>query len=240
MTRLITIAVAVAAVLAVILRVPVAAVAGGLALTLWLPGAALVRILFGARDLSAAERYVLPVALSLAVPVLGGIALDAAGIRLTATAWALLAGSVTVLATVPGTPPARPAVAPGVTPAHGKRPGAWRVRLAVPLALIFLASAATVSLRSADRQWRSVAVTELSVQPAAGGRVAVDVTTANTTDATYRLVVTGAAGFTTTLAPRLARTGDWHSSVVVPDGGRITAALYRDGVPYRSVFLDRS
>ncbi|MEV0841728.1 hypothetical protein AB0I55_19500 [Actinocatenispora sera] len=79
---------------AVLLPVPVLRVPAGLALVLVLPGLAAVGPL--RPRLSTMERIALVPLLSIAVPVLGGIGCYAAGARLTAPVWAVLATVVTL------------------------------------------------------------------------------------------------------------------------------------------------
>jgi hypothetical protein len=93
-----------------------AAVAGGLLLAFALPGTALTAVLFRRRDLSGVERAVLAPALSLATLVVGGLVLNALGVRLAAGPWAGAAGGVTLVAlALPVVLPARGA---GVTEAE--------------------------------------------------------------------------------------------------------------------------
>ena len=74
------------------------AVAGGLLLGFVLPGLALIALIFRNRTLSAVERTVLAPALSLAVLVICGLLLHAAGIALDRTSWTLAAAGATLLA----------------------------------------------------------------------------------------------------------------------------------------------
>jgi hypothetical protein len=253
---------AVAGVLVVLLKIPVLAALGGLALTLVLPGLALVP-----RRVAGVEWAVLVPALSLAVVVLGGLVLFVAGIRLGAPAWALLTGAVTAVAVGAREATARwggPAGAvarrtpaderrwaedrrpvdgePGEGRSWVRRPGKRTIVVAA-LVVALLGGAAGVSLTSAHHQWNSVAVTELSIVPATGNDVRLDVSTSHAPDARYRLEVTTDGGFGAKMSPTLGRDGKWERMLTVPpEAGRITAELYRDGsvAPYRTVFLDRS
>ncbi len=74
------------------------AVVGGLLLGFVLPGLALTAIIFRNRTLSAVERTVLAPALSLAVLVVSGLLLFAAGFRLDRLSWTLAAAGATLLA----------------------------------------------------------------------------------------------------------------------------------------------
>jgi uncharacterized membrane protein len=148
---------AIVAVLPVVLEVPVLAVVGGLALALALPGLALAP-----RRVAGVERAVLVPTLSLAVVVLGGLALNAAGIRLGGPAWALVTGGVTAVAVgarkalarwADRAPADRRRWAEERSPGEGGRPWTERytkrtIALAV-LCLALLCGAVAVSLISA-------------------------------------------------------------------------------------------
>ena len=75
-------------------------VAGGLLLAFLLPGLALTDLIVRRRTVTGVERAVLGPALSLALVVLGGLALHAAGAGLTRASWAWLLAGTTLVALV--------------------------------------------------------------------------------------------------------------------------------------------
>jgi hypothetical protein len=74
------------------------AVAGGLLLAFVLPGYALTGVVAGRRALTGTERVLLGPALSLALVVVGGLVLFAAGVHLNRPAWTVLTVGTTLLA----------------------------------------------------------------------------------------------------------------------------------------------
>lgn len=94
------VAVTIGAAAAVLFGPPPLAVAGGIALGFALPGLALTAVLFRGRTLSAVERTVLAPGLSLAVLVVSGLAIYAAGFALDRIAWTSATAGVAVLALI--------------------------------------------------------------------------------------------------------------------------------------------
>jgi hypothetical protein len=75
-------------------------IAGGVLLALLLPGLALTDLAVRGRTVTAVERAVLGPGLSLALVVLGGLALFASGVQLTRTSWTALLVGTTLVALV--------------------------------------------------------------------------------------------------------------------------------------------
>ncbi len=233
MRRLLMAGLAVLATLAVGSGFGPVAVPGGLLLAFALPGTALVGALFPAGRLRRLERYVLSVALSLAVLVLGGLGLYAVGLGLHRVTWAALTVGVALLASIRG----------GTgEPLHW--PGARRLA-PLALALALLAGAGWVSLASAARQRAATHVTVLSIvdvsdATAAGTRaVTLEVTNQESAATGYTLSVTGPDGYAVTVGLTASKTSAWRRTIVVPANERVTASLYRSGDPtaYRTVFV---
>jgi 4-amino-4-deoxy-L-arabinose transferase-like glycosyltransferase len=236
---------AAAAVAAVCSGWPPVTVPAGLLLGFVLPGAATVGALFPRRGLSGLERSVLSVALSLATLVLGGLGLHAVGVRLTGTAWAGLAGGVTVAGAVAAY--LRTARQPDPAAPARVRPGRRLVPLALALAL--LGGAGWLSLASAARQTAATHVTALSITDSSttgstsGTRtISVEVTNQESTPTAYKFTVTGPGGFLVTLELTASKGSAWRHTVAVPTADRVTANLYRAGdtTPYRTVFVHGS
>jgi hypothetical protein len=82
-------------------------IAAGILLAFALPGLAVTGILFRGRDLSAVERVLLAPALSLAVLVISGLLMYAAGVDLNRPAWTAATAGVTLLALLGGALPSR-------------------------------------------------------------------------------------------------------------------------------------
>jgi hypothetical protein len=100
-------ALTVAATAAVLVGPAPTAVAGGLLLAFALPGLALTAILFRGRDLSAVERVLLAPALSMALLVISGLVMYAAGVDLDRSAWTAATAGVTLVALLGATLPDR-------------------------------------------------------------------------------------------------------------------------------------
>jgi hypothetical protein len=123
-------------------------VAGGILLAFALPGLAVTGILFRGRDLSAVERVVLAPALSLAVLILSGLLMYAAGVELDRTAWTAATAGVTLLAVFAGALPAlrRASLPPGAARESRTAPDALAgtaARAAMAPAVIATGSTAT-------------------------------------------------------------------------------------------------
>lgn len=248
-----------AAVVAVLFRWPVAAVAGGALLAFVLPGTALVGALFGdSRTLRRLERYVLAGALSLAVLILGGLLLYAVGIRLRMPSWTALTGAVTLAGAAVTYVRAARVARGGTGPRAAARTGTGgrdAVRLArraapLALALALLGGAAWVSVASAHREAAATTVTALSIvsaenpDPATSStrRVLYAVTTQGTTPASFTLEVRGPDGYAVSLTLTVSKRSSWYHTLEVPVTDRVTASLYRGGesTPYRTVYLHGS
>jgi hypothetical protein len=234
------------------------ALAGGLALALVLPGAAVTRLLFP-RPLSTVEALVLAPALSLATLVLGGLGLYATGARLERDAWLLLTAGVAVIAALAGQAriryggPTAPAGGPAV-PAAATAGGGGRITfrraalrlLPLALAAAMLGGAAWYSTRAVDEQ-PTTPFTALELVPAFAEQAPGDVRTVSVglhceenAVTAYRLRVRGAGGFQQALDARLRPGESWARRLRVPAAGRVTVDLFRDGDPrpYRTAFLE--
>jgi hypothetical protein len=82
-------------------------IAAGMLLAFALPGLAVTGVLFRGRDLSSVERVLLAPALSLAVLVISGLLMYAAGVDLNRPAWTAATAGVTLLALLGGALPSR-------------------------------------------------------------------------------------------------------------------------------------
>ena len=92
--------VTVAAAAGVLVGPSAVAVPGGLLLGLVLPGLAVTATLFRGRALTAVERTVLAPAVSLAVLVIGGLAINVSGFALDRTAWTAVTAGIALLALI--------------------------------------------------------------------------------------------------------------------------------------------
>jgi hypothetical protein len=209
----------------------------GLLLALALPGYAAVRALFTPGALRPAELAALSLALSVGVAIFSGLALDVAGVRLTAAPWAGVVAAVTLGA-------AGTAVARG----HVRtlpRPRGVRLRavelVAVAAALALLAGAATLGFRPLAAPAGTQATSALGLLPAPGGAagVCVDVTNEALHRQSYAVVVSAAGTArrfgTITLAPGAS----WTRLVpVAPTRPVVTAVLYRTQAPATPYRID--
>jgi uncharacterized membrane protein len=255
---------AVAAVLAWLLTqqngVPPARWAAGVLLAFLLPGLSLTAVLFFGRALSIVERAVLAPALSLAVLVVGGLALNAARIRLTGESWATLTASTTVVLAGAGyarwwlatrrryTPPI--AVAPD--DGAGRAQPATRATLALKLAslaaiVILLVGASWLAITDSVRHQNQDAFTALSivqehVSNPNGAQRTVDIAVESHERGMthYVMRVSGDQGallnqYTIALYPLQT----WKQRVDVPVTQKVTAELFKgtDNTPYRTVFV---
>jgi hypothetical protein len=239
-----------------------ARIVAGLLLVFVLPGVAATAALFPGEGPSRLERLVLIPALSLAVPVLGGVLLDVIGLHLTAGTWGGLGAIATLLLAGVGylrrrrgsgppaqTPAATVAGSPARAAGRGNGPvfggTAWRLApLAVAVAL--LGGAAWLGLHSATTQTRE-AFTALSMvpddDPNPGDQVrpvtlAVDCHEAAPTR--YTLTVQEDAGDGHQYQVSLQPGEIWKQDLDVPITGRVTADLFKGDAtttPYRSVFV---
>ncbi|MGC9668705.1 DUF1616 domain-containing protein [Planosporangium sp. 12N6] len=236
-----------------VVRVP-----AGLLLAFVLPGLALTAALFPDRVLSAVERIVLPVALSLAVLVVGGLAMFAVGIPLGHAAWTGLSSLTTVAAAVAAVLRRRPADGTSATETavFGQvliverekltvDAAAWRL---APLAVAVLAvlGAGVLAVRSA--QTAGSPFTGLSMVPAAVDTgqptpaqrtVRLSVRCEEGAATAYTVRVGGDSGFARTFTFALRAGATWSETMEVPSTGTVTADLFINGggTPYRSVHL---
>jgi uncharacterized membrane protein len=234
---------------------------GGALLAFLLPGLALTAALFFGRVLSIVERSVLAPALSLAVLILGGLALNAARIRLTGPAWATMAASVTLVCAAIGyfrwwwATRDRGALPVEASPDDdiSRRPAATRRQLVLKLASLvaivgLLVVASRLALNSAVAQTQAP-FTALSIVQADDTNttdtlrpvdIAVDSHEADTTQ--YFVQVIGAQTglinqFTISLVPGQV----YKTQLQVPRADKVTVDLYKGSAsvvkPYRSVFV---
>lgn len=219
-----------------VLRVP-----AGLALALVLPGYALAAAVFPARELSPAERALLALSLSVVSTIVVTIALDAAGVRLTLTAWALALGVVTVLgaAVGAGRGHARALRAPGLRVRTGEA-------LVLAIAALLLGGAAGLGFTPLSAPPGTEGTVALNIVPCAGrGAVEVGVISDELSKQRYSVVVAlRRQRLHARLGPiTLEPGGSW--SAVVATGRRgvaVVATLRRAADPhaaYRTVDLNR-
>ncbi|GII23957.1 DUF1616 domain-containing protein [Planosporangium mesophilum] len=256
-----------AAVLAVVaaaaqwVPLPAVRVPTGLLLVFVLPGLALAAALFPGRVLSIVERLVLPPALSLAVLVLGGLGMFAAGIPLGRASWTALTTSVTVAAAVvarlrrdtAGTGSAAETAMFGRVLAVDREKmtvGAAVWRLApLALAVLLIAGAGVLAMRSAGTGGEPFTGLSLVPSPAPDGQQQAPPQTPRTVqvairceegEATrYSLRIADPNGFERTFDVALEPGGRWSQTLEVPASGTVTADLFKNGgqAPYRSAHL---
>jgi Protein of unknown function (DUF1616) len=212
---------------------------GGLLLAFVLPGFALNEAVFrpGRRDLGVVERTVLVPSLSLAVLVLGGLVLWAAGGHLNRTSWTLVCTVITLIATGVAyyrTLRAAPEPAGAEKPIPGRRNLqewlAWEV-LPLTLAVLLVAGAGVWSYADSVHTY-DVTVTTLSAKPPgpvdADGNRTVQVTATGLAAGEWTLAVSDPAGVEVSrqdVAPD--RDGGWSGPVTVPGDERVTVNLFR-------------
>lgn len=215
-------------------------VPGGLLLALVLPGLALLPAIFrpGRRDLGRVERAVLVPSLSLAVVVLGGLALWTAGGHLNRTGWTLVCAVTTLVAVGVAVHRSRHAPVPARPAAARPR---WRlsqrrlIRDVLPLTLgVLLVAGAGVWSYADSVGTYDVTVSTLSAgQPGqvdADGNRPVQVTASGLAPSggPYRMVLSGTAGEDLgeqSVTPDTA--GDWTGRLTVPGDERVTVDLFR-------------
>jgi hypothetical protein len=220
-------------------------VPGGLLLVFVLPGLALTEAVFrpGRRDLGTAERAVLVPSLSLAVLVLGGLALWAAGGHLNRASWTLVCAVTTLVAVgvalyrgLHATTPAEPGAARDVAPPARRGLSQERlIREVLPLtlAVLLIAGAGVWSYADSVRTYDITVSTLSAGQPGqadADGNRPVQVTASGLapSDGPYRVVLSGTAG--EDLGERSITPdddGDWTGRLTVPGDERVTVGLFR-------------
>ncbi|WP_433789999.1 DUF1616 domain-containing protein [Actinoplanes sp. CA-252034] len=214
---------------------------GGLLLAFVLPGFALGEAIFrpGRRDIGVVERAVLAPALSLAVLVLGGLILWAAGGHLNRTSWTLVCAVTTLIAAGAAyyrTLRAEPA-APGGERAAGPAKSVQErlIRDVLPLALaVLLVAGAGVWSYADSVHTHDVPVSTLSAQPPgpvdADGNRAVRVAATGLAAGEWTMVLSDPAGVE---VGRQEVTpdgdGDWSGQISVPGDQRVTVGLFRGG-----------
>jgi hypothetical protein len=238
------------------------AVPAGILLAFALPGFALTAAAFRGRELSTAERVVLTPALSLALIVVSGLVLQAAGIGLDRGSWTATTAGVTVVALVmaaspvrartgeppsaePGTPAPEPGTDDGPDADSGPRhPFGLRLLPLVVVALV-LGGAGWFSFDdSRDNAARTVtAMSVVRERPAATAQrriVTITITGLVAADAPYTLVTTGPGGRKVESRSVNADGGTWTGDLTVSGLDRISVNLFRAGRPaaaYRTVLL---
>lgn len=217
---------------------PPLAVPAGLLLAFVLPGLALTEAVMrpGRRDVGMVERIVLVPSLSLAVLVLGGLALWSAGGHLNRTSWMLLCSVTAMLAVGVAfyraqhhTPETGPVERPRFTITQERL-----VKDVLPLTLaVLLLGVAGVwsfadSVNTYDVQVTSLSTDEPGPVDAEGNRT-VQVTAAGLTAAgPYRMVLTGTTGQELSKHDITPDTdGDWTGRITVPGDQRVTVNLFR-------------
>ncbi|GAA1620228.1 DUF1616 domain-containing protein [Actinoplanes couchii] len=231
------------------------AVPFGLLLAFVLPGLALTEAVIrpGRRDLGVVERIVLVPSLSLAVLVLGGLALWSIGGNLNRTSWMLVC-AVTTLAGVGVAFYRAQNIVPVLTGGPAEEPREkYRFTqerlvkdvLPLTLAVLLLGVAGVWSFADSVNTY-DVRVTSLSAEApgpvdAEGNRV-VQVTADGLEVASgpYRMVLVGTTGQQLSkhdIAPDT--DGDWTGRITVPSDQRVTVNLFRgaETEPFRTLII---
>lgn len=218
----------------------------GLLLVLVLPGAALASAALPTRRDVGFELVALVPGLSISVAVLATVALDAAGVQLGSTAWAVTLAGVTVAACAvaalrrgpTSTTPPRVTSGELVTPS---RLGgvAWGV-----LVVALVAVTAIVTVGSVRHVQRGSRFTELWALPAAGRADAVVIGVRNHENARRRYALEVRTGQTVVASWSGVDVGEgrtWTRAVTVPHGGEPLRVVLHQGTlssaPYRHVQL---
>jgi hypothetical protein len=224
---------------------------GGLLLAFVLPGFALNEAVFrpGRRDIGVVERTVLVPALSLAVLVLGGLVLWAAGGHLNRASWTLVCAVITLIATGAAyfrTLRAAPGPAGEKTPAPRRRNIQERlIREVLPLTLaVLLVAGAGVWSYADSVSTYDVTVTTLSAQQPgpvdADGNRAVQVTATGLAAGEWEMAVSDPAGVEISRQD-VAPDGDgvWSGRLTVPGDERVTVNLFRGdtGSAFRTLII---
>ncbi|GLY06351.1 MULTISPECIES: DUF1616 domain-containing protein [Actinoplanes] len=231
-------------------------VPGGLALALVLPGLALVEAIFrpGRRDIGIVERLVLIPSLSLALMVLGGLAVWAVGGTLNRIAWMLIAAAATLMGLSLALFRAK-TLQPGpvrISTAEPDRSPFWTKKrilsdiLPLALAVVLISGIGWWSFLDSEQTYDSK-LTTLAVSPppstGADGNRTVEITATglDVTAGPWTLVLIGTAGeklATNVLTPD--DDGVWDGPFTLPGEDRVTANLYRGTdmtSPFRTVII---
>jgi uncharacterized membrane protein len=213
-----------------------------LPLVLWLPGYALTAALFPGHWPGTAERIAMSLGLSLVLAILGGLALEWAGLDLRAASWAVLLGNTALLASLVAL--VRRWRTPVIAESSSRAVLAPREAILLGAAALVVAGALLVAREGAARQ-RATAFTQLWVLPAGpadSGRVRLGVANHEQHETRYSLRVT--AGGTAIESWPLITLGpgeQWEGSIALssaPPAAPLEAMLYRLDVPeqaYRRV-----
>lgn len=202
------------------------------------PGYVWVTILLGSR-VAGLERVAVAAGLSLAIPVLGGLALFAAGSGLTRVAWTGLIAEVTLAGDVVLFARRRTGrLAPFAWPPRRRRPPIRHVA-AFGAAVVVAVSAVALARVGVALEPRT-GFTQLWLTARAGHEHVADVGVRNHQGSTtrYRLVLSRHGGADITWSLTLANGQSWHHAVPDTGANAMTADLYRLpdlGRPYRHV-----
>ena len=225
-------------------------VPGGLLLAFVLPGLALLEAIFAAarREVGTVERAVLVPSLSLAVLVLGGLALWSVGGHLNRTSWMLVCTVTTLVAVAVAVhrgagAPAAPASAPRSLRISQER--LIRDVLPLTLAVLLLAGAGVWSYADSVGTYDITISTLSAGQPGqtdAGGNRLVPVSASGLlpSEGPYTMVVTGTSGAEIGRQAITPGTdGDWAGRLTVPGDERVTVGLFRgtETVAFRTLII---
>lgn len=211
-----------------------------LPLVLLLPGYALVSALFPNHSLGVAERLVFSLGLSMAIVILGGLALNWTPFGLRASSWAVLLAGITLAAS-----------AVALVRRRGQSTSApgWlgvgniftlRQGLLLGLAAVIVCGAVAVSIIGAERQ-SYAGFTQLWILPAGGANaenaVRLGVSNMEAIAMEYTLAVNvDGKGVKEWPSIDLEPNGKWEATLVLPQNGhagavRVEADLYRADAP---------
>jgi hypothetical protein len=213
-------------------------VALGLPLVTFLPGYALSKLIFGAR-LRPSERLLLSVALSLAIDILGGLALSLSTWGLTTRSWAVLLGGLTCALALVSTRRRR------AEPVRWKPPrGTLRVSFVAALCAGVTAVAIAADRRPEPPPSWATGYTLFWLLPQGQSTYELGLQSGEFEDASYRveLRVRGRLVQRWSMSA-IAPSRRWTTTVRIAGGPRLDAYLYRvgagKGTPYRHVFLQK-
>jgi uncharacterized membrane protein len=219
-----------------------------LPLALLLPGYALVSALFPNHSLGVAERLMFSLGLSLAIVILGGLALNWTPFGLRASSWAVLLAGITLAASAVALVRRRgqSISAPGWLRV-GNVGLTLRQGLLLGLAAAIVCGAVAVSIIGAERQ-AYAGFTQLWILPAGGANaenaVRLGVSNRESTAMEYRLAVNvGGKVVKQWPAIDLEPNEQWEATLVLPPTtsvARVEADLYRADAAttiYRHVVL---
>ena len=221
-----------------------------LPLVLLLPGYALTSALFARQSPGIVERLVFSLGLSLAIVVLGGLALNWTLFGLRASSWAVFLGGITVGASAVALVRRRGQSGPASGWLRiGRVDFSFRQGLLLGLAALIVCGAVTISIIGAERQPR-LGFTQIWILPASGANardgVRLGVSNMESKEMGYRLDV-NVDGRVVKEWPSidLNPNDKWEATLVLPQTGHASATkvevlLYRADAPttvYRHVIL---